>query len=89
MNVPDVFARVSAQINWITDTACDEVGDLCPAVSPSKDKPDSKANKKPKADKKPTDSKADKTGQQSDSASQIIMPFPYSELSEGSLSMSM
>jgi len=93
LNVPDVFARVSAQINWITDTACDEVGDLCPAVSPtvspSKDKPDSKANKKSKADKTPKKPKADKTGQQSDSASQIIMPFPYSELSDSSLSMSM
>ena len=42
LNIPDGFARVSAQIDWITDTACSMVEDLCPTVSPtvspSKDK---------------------------------------------------
>ena len=42
LNISDGFARVSAQIDWITDTACSMVEDLCttvsPTVSPSKDK---------------------------------------------------
>ena len=93
-NFPDGFARVSAQIGWIRENACEIVGDLCPTVSPSVSPSKSKAAKS-KSKSMKTDSKADKTpknptatGQQSDSASQI-MPFPYSELSEGSLSMSM
>ena len=38
LNFPDGFARVSAQIDWIRETACDKVEDLCPqspSVSPT------------------------------------------------------